>query len=112
MWSGCVSEKRTRERTALPGELLITRERVHACSRGGTYKYFVPTDEVEAVWLKLEAAYGARVRNPAMKTIQVESTCFIFRSTFVSNPLTVIRKRACTDEAVTAMHALVGFDGP
>ena len=47
-----------------------------------------------------------------MKTIEVESTCFIFRSTFHSNPVTVIRKRACTDEAVAAMHVLVGFDGP
>jgi hypothetical protein len=91
---------------------MITRERVHPCPRGGTYKYFVPVEEMEAVWLKLEAAYGPRVRNAAMKTIQVESTCFIFRSTFVAKPLTVIRKRACTDAAVTAMHALVGFDGP
>ena len=91
---------------------MITRERVHACARGGTYKYFVPADDVEAVWQKLEAAYGVRVRNAAMKTVQVESTCFIFRSTFQPNPLTVIRKRACTDEAVVAMHALVGFAGP
>jgi hypothetical protein len=90
---------------------MITRERVHACSRGGTYKYFVPAEDVEGVWLKLEAAYGVRVRNAQMKTIQVESTCFIFRSTFLANPLTVIRKRACTDAAVTAMHVLVGYDG-
>ena len=87
---------------------MITRQLVH----GGTYKYMLPADDVEAVWLKLEAVYGLRKKNTAMKTIEVESTCFIFRSTFHSNPVTVIRKRACTDEAVAAMHVLVGFDGP
>ena len=46
-----------------------------------------------------------------MKTIEVESTCFIFRSTLRPGPLTVIRKRSCTDDAVVAMHALVGFAG-
>lgn len=86
---------------------MITRQLVH----GGTYKYFVPADEVEAVWLKLEAAYGPRKRDAGMKTIEVESTCFIFRSTLRPGPLTVIRKRSCTDDAVTAMHVLVGFDG-
>jgi hypothetical protein len=95
----------------LGGEgLSTTRELVHACSRGGTYKYFVPREHVHAVWRRLAQAYGPIVRDPVMKTMQIESPRLIFRSTLLANPITVIRKRKCTSEDITRMHELVGYD--
>jgi hypothetical protein len=97
----------------LGGEgLRTTRELVHACSRGGTFKYFVPREHVAAVWRRLAEAFGPIVRDPVMKTMQIESPALMFRSTLLANPITVIRKRKCTEEDIARMHELVGYDYP
>ena len=87
------------------------RELVHACSRGGTFKYFFPRDEVRPVWDRLAAEYGAVRRNDVMKTMEIESARFILRSTLLANPITVIRKRGCTEEHVARLHAVLGYEG-
>lgn len=85
------------------------RELVLACSRGGTYKYFVPRGDVFSVWQRLQETYGPIVRDPTMKTMQIESERLLFRSTLLANPITVIRKRLCTAQDVARMHELVGY---
>ncbi|MBX3225825.1 MAG: hypothetical protein KIT84_30390 [Labilithrix sp.] len=82
---------------------------MHACARGGTYKYFFDKGEVAEVWRRLEAAYGPVRRNETFKTIEIESDRFIFRSTFLANPVTVLRKRKCGEADVEALHALIGY---
>ena len=86
------------------------RELVHACSRGGTYKYFFPRDDVRAGWERLSAEYCAIRTNDEMKTMEIESERFILRSTLLANPVTVIRKRRCTLEDVTRLHAVLGYE--
>ena len=41
---------------------------------------------------------------------EIESEHFIFRSTYLGNPITVFRKRKCTAEEVEKFHALVGYE--
>lgn len=86
------------------------RELVHACSRGGTFKYFFPRDEVRPVWDRLTAEYGSVRTNGEMKTMEIESERFILRSTLLANPITVIRKRRCTAEDVARLHAVLGYE--
>jgi hypothetical protein len=86
------------------------RELVHACSRGGTYKYFLSRDEVRTVWERLAAQYGSVRTNDAMKTMEIESERFILRSTLLANPITVIRKRRCTADDVARLHADLGYE--
>lgn len=85
------------------------REKVIACERGGTFKYFLAADRVAAVWENLERAFGAPVHNAAFGTLEIVTPVFILRSTLLRNPLTVFRKRACTDADVRALHALLEF---
>jgi hypothetical protein len=85
------------------------REKVLACARGGTFKYFFARAEVTEVWRRLEAAYGAIRTNEEMKTMEIEADRFIFRSTLLANPITVFRKRKCVTEDVERFHALVGY---
>jgi len=92
-------------------ETLPYREKVIACERGGTYKYFLAADRVLAVWHALAARYGEPRRDPVRATIEVETRAFIVRSTLLGNPLTVFRKRACTDVELAVLHELLGFDG-
>jgi hypothetical protein len=82
---------------------------VHACSRGGTFKYFFATAEVEVVGRRLEASYGPIKRSDVMKTIEIEAERLIFRSTYLGNPITVFRKRKCVADDVERFHALVGY---
>ncbi len=85
------------------------REKVIACERGGTYKYFLAAARVEPVWAALVAAYGAIQRDPVRATMEITTSAFILRSTLLGNPLTVFRKRACTSADVAALHLVLGF---
>lgn len=95
----------------LPGrkDLKPYRELVHACARGGTYKYFFDRDEVAAIWQRLAATYGPIRKNDAFKTIEIEDERLIFRSTLLANPVTVFRKRKCEAADVDRFHQLVGY---
>jgi len=86
------------------------RELVHACSRGGTFKYFFGRGDVVSVWDRLVVRYGPIKRNEAMKTMEIESERFILRSTLLANPITVIRKRRCTEDDVNELHAVLAFE--
>lgn len=85
------------------------REKVLACSRGGTFKYFFDRDDAARVWRVLQERYGELTKSEAMKTMEIEAERFIFRSTFLGNPITVFRKRKCTNEDVEELHRLVGY---
>jgi hypothetical protein len=85
------------------------RELVHACARGGTYKYFFDKKEVIDVWHRLERRYGPVRRNEAFKTMEIESERLIVRATFLMNPITVIRKRLCEGGDIEELHAIVGY---
>lgn len=86
------------------------REKVLACARGGTFKYFFPREQALEVWRVLQDTYGPLRRNDAMKTMEIESERFIFRATYLGNPITVFRKRKCTPEDVEVFHRVVGYD--
>lgn len=85
------------------------RERVHACARGGTFKYFLARDDVAAAWRRLEDAFGPIVLTPATRTMQIETRALILRSTHLGNPITVFRKRACRAEDIDVFHGAIGF---
>ena len=85
------------------------RERVLACARGGTFKYFFSREAAVEAWSCLQATYGPLRRNESMKTMEIESEHFIFRSTFLGNPITVFRKRKCTVDDVERFHRLIGY---
>ena len=82
---------------------------MHACARGGTYKYFFDRSEVADIWRRLESTYGPIRRNDAFKTIEIESDRLIFRSTLLANPVTVFRKRRCAAADVDRFHDIVGY---
>jgi len=88
------------------------RERLYACIHPETYKYFFHKDVVGEVWRALEGRYGAVRHNDGFHVIEIESERFLFRSTRLANPITVIRKRGCTREHVEELHALIGFADP
>lgn len=85
------------------------RELVHACARGGTYKYFFDRNDVVGVWRRLESRYGEVRRNEAFKTMEIESERLILRATLLMNPITVFRKRLCDATDVEEFHLLVGY---
>ena len=87
------------------------RELVHACARGGTYKYFFDKDEVLEVWQRLEGRYGVIRRNESFKTMEIESERLILRATLLMNPITVFRKRLCALTDIEELHVLVGYSG-
>ena len=85
------------------------REHVHACAFRQTYKYYFPRELVQDVWSRLERKYGAIRRNQQFKTMEIECALFSFRSTWLANPITVIRRRHCSEEDVRQFHEVVGF---
>lgn len=85
------------------------REKVIACERGGTYKYFLDRDQVLPTWERLKAAFGDVLRSETMATIEVRGPALIVRSTLLGNPITVVRRPPCTADDVEAFHALIGF---
>lgn len=85
------------------------RELVHACSRGGTYKYFLRREDVFPTWERLAAEMGPVKKNEAMKTMEIDGAVFVLRATLLGNPITVVRKRKCTDDDVRRLHELLGF---
>ena len=85
------------------------REKVIACERGGTFKYFLVADRVAAVWSALASAYSPPVQNAAFATLEIATPALIVRSTLLGNPLTVFRKRACTDAHIAELHRLLEF---
>ena len=87
------------------------RERVLACARGGTYKYFLDREDVQGAWERLAASLGPIVSVTATSTIQIETPALIVRSTHLGNPITVFRKRACRREAIDTFHRLIGYVG-
>ena len=87
------------------------RERLYACIHPETYKYFFQKDRVALVWQTLAGRYGAIVRNEAFRIMQIEGDRFLFRSTHLANPITVIRKRGCTSAHVDELHAILGYAG-
>jgi hypothetical protein len=87
------------------------RELVPMCAIKETYKYFFAKDSIEETWRLLGERYGPLRRDESLKTMQIESREFLFRSTWLANPITVIRKRGCSEEHLREFHALVGYEG-
>jgi hypothetical protein len=85
------------------------REKVIACERGGTFKYFLLADRVAHVWAALAAQWGPPAKNAAFATMEIGTPALIVRSTLLGNPLTVFRKRACTDADIATLHRLLEF---
>lgn len=85
------------------------REKVIACERGGTFKYFLERDRVFATWAALRETYGAIQRNEVMATMEIRGVRLLFRATLLGNPITVFRLPDCSETDVSAFHALIGF---
>jgi len=88
------------------------REKVIACERGGTFKYFLARDAVFGTWSALGRTYGPVRRNDMMHTIEIRGTRLLFRSTVLGNPITVFRLPDCTEADVLQFHDLIGFAEP
>jgi hypothetical protein len=88
---------------------VVRRERSYACIHPETYKYFLPVDEVRRVWGVLEACYGPIETTPGFGVIQIQSERFVFRAVGGGNPITVIRRRGCTEADVATLHERIGY---
>lgn len=89
--------------------ILPYREKVIACERGGTFKYFLARDAVFSTWLALGERYGSVQRNDVMHTIEIRGTRLLFRATLLGNPITVFRLPDCMEADVVQFHELIGF---
>ena len=85
------------------------REKVIACERGGTYKYFLAADRVLEVWKQLAARFGEAKRDSVRATMEIETRAFIVRATLLGNPLTVFRKRTCESTDIDGLHDVFGY---
>jgi hypothetical protein len=90
-------------------ETLPYREKVIACERGGTYKYFLAADRVAPVWAALTRRYGEITKDAVRATIEIVTPVLIVRSTLLGNPVTVFRKRGCTEADVASLHEALEF---
>lgn len=88
------------------------RVKVHTCIHPETYKYYFPEEQVRQIWECLEKQYGKIRKNESFQTMEVESDAFMFRSTWLDNPITVLRKRTCTPQDVEQFHSSVQFREP
>lgn len=88
-----------------------TREPVPACIHPRTFKYFFPRDTVKLLWERLAARYGNLKMNGAFRMMEIEAEQFFLRAVIGGNPITVIRKRSCTDAAIDELHAIFGYEG-
>jgi len=86
------------------------RERVYACIHPETYKYYLPRNLVLSTWKRLERQYGAAVTTPGFGVVEIRTPAFLLRSTRMLNPITVIRRRACSSEGLASLHQLLHFD--
>ncbi len=74
-----------------------------------TYKYFFSREQTVRIWECLKQHYGTIRKNDAFHTMEIECDEFIFRSTWLGNPITVVRKRTCTPQDVERFHARIRF---
>jgi len=88
---------------------LVHRERSYACIHPETYKYFFAVGEVRRVWGVLERCYGPIEVTPGFGVIQIQAERFLFRSVASGNPITVIRRRGCTEADVATLHERIGY---
>lgn len=88
---------------------MVHRERSYACIHPETYKYFFALDEVRRVWGVLEACYGPIEHTPGFGVIEIKAERFLFRAVASGNPITVIRRRGCTEADVEALHERIGY---
>lgn len=85
------------------------RELHRACIHPETYKYFLARDRVSAVWARLVEAYGRPREKTSVHVVEIETARFLLRATTAGNPITVIRKRACTSEDIAGLHVLLEY---
>ena len=90
---------------------LPTRAPVPACIHPQTFKYFFHRDTVTELWRRLAERYGTLKMNGAFRMMEIEGEHFFLRSVIGGNPITVIRKRSCTDAAIAELHAIFGYEG-
>lgn len=88
---------------------MVQRERSYACIHPETYKYFFDVHEVRRVWAVLEASYGAITMTPGFGVMEIQGERFLFRATRGGNPITVIRRRGCTEADVQQLHERIGY---
>jgi len=80
-----------------------------ACIHPETYKYYFARDEVSAVWARLTAAYGAPRELRSVHVVEIETPRLLLRATRAKNPITVIRKRCCTDDDIAGLHVILAY---
>lgn len=85
------------------------RQLHRACIHPETYKYFLARDRVVAVWMRLVEAYGCPREKPSVHVVEIETAKFLLRATTARNPITVIRKRACTAEDISGLHVILEY---
>lgn len=88
----------------------MQRERVPACIHPDTFKYFLAREAVLATWARLVARYGELRRDPAFRTMEVVGPRFTVRSTWLGNPVTVLRRRGCSAADIRELHAILGYE--
>lgn len=89
---------------------MTRRERVYSCIHADTYKYFLPREIVLDTWKRLESKYGRAVTSPGFGVVEIRTPALLLRSTRMLNPITVIRRRACSKEGVASLHQLLRFE--
>jgi len=91
---------------------LTHRERVWSCVHPDTFKYTLHRDEVLGVWRHLAARYGAPAGPSSFGVVEIHTDRFWIRAPRLMNPITLVRRRACTAADIDEFHALVRFEPP
>jgi len=86
------------------------RIKAYSCIGPYTDKYYLPDDQVAAIWASLEQKYGPVRQDETFRIMEIRSSAFIFRALLKGNPITVIRKRRCRAEDINDLHEMIGFD--
>ncbi len=87
-----------------------TRIAVHACSSPRTYKYFLPTDQIQSIWTMLRSEYGRPRQINGVNILHLETDTLLLRSPACGTPVTVVRKRSCSDSDIARLHQIFRFD--
>lgn len=91
------------------GPILPYRALHRACIHPETYKYYFARAEVAAVWTRLTTAYGAPRTLASVHVVEIETPHLLLRATRAQNPITVIRKRSCTEDDIAGLHVLFAY---
>ena len=89
---------------------LPCRYKVYACAHPETYKYYVEREKIKSVWKTLQEKYGKARKDGSFGILEIRTERLMIKATLGGNPITLIRRRKCTEKDVEEFHQWIGFN--